>query len=163
MNGEFTTAAKVHGNQLPGRRIPRQRPPCLPIAFVTSTSRNDQAVSSPDFLLRRYGWLRHCLEQKTLQTLDNPSQGCHPCLRYVPLPMSQGRTRCSWRRERNWVPTFSRRFSRAFAPLRRFQPLWVTRQPCPPWARSGHTISHNGFNAQPRLRPGLVSPLHECR
>ena len=33
------------------------------------------------------------LEQKTLQPLDNPlAQGCHPCLRYVLLPMSPVRT-----------------------------------------------------------------------
>jgi hypothetical protein len=33
------------------------------------------------------------LEQKTLQPLDNPSaRGCHPCLRYVVLPIGPGRT-----------------------------------------------------------------------
>ena len=37
------------------------------------------------------------LEQKTLQPLDNPSaQGCHPCLRYVLLPMSPVRTYFRW-------------------------------------------------------------------
>jgi hypothetical protein len=42
----------------------------------------------------------------------NPSttrsaRGCHPCLRYVVLPMCPGRTRPRWRRERNWDRTFS--------------------------------------------------------
>ncbi len=33
------------------------------------------------------------LEQKTLQTIDNPlGTSCHPCLRYVLSPMSPGRT-----------------------------------------------------------------------
>jgi hypothetical protein len=48
------------------------------------------------------------LEQRTLQPLDNPSaRGCHPCLRYVALPMSPVRTQTGWRRERAGDPTFS--------------------------------------------------------
>ena len=39
------------------------------------------------------------LEQRTLQTLDNPfGRGCYPCLRYDLLPMSPG-----WTAE-NWLP-----------------------------------------------------------
>jgi hypothetical protein len=43
--------------------------------------------------------LRHIdLEQRTLQTIDNPhrARGCHPCLRYNLLPMSPGRTLNCW-------------------------------------------------------------------
>ena len=70
-------------------------------------------------------WSRRLCKPSTTHS----GQGCHPCLRYVPLPMSPGRTRCSWRRERNPAPTFSRRISRYFDPLRRFLTFIVPAMP----------------------------------
>ena len=46
------------------------------------------------------------LEQKTLQTIDNPfGRGCHPCLRYVLLPMSPGWTHAIMERVKGIEPS----------------------------------------------------------
>jgi hypothetical protein len=50
------------------------------------------------------------------------ARGCHPCLRYVPLPMSSGRTAAEWRRGRDSNPRYSLRPYDALA-KRCLQPL----------------------------------------
>ena len=45
------------------------------------------------------------LETRVLETLENPfDQKCYPCLRYVVLPMSPGRTPLMWSRGRELNP-----------------------------------------------------------
>ncbi|WP_207553019.1 hypothetical protein [Consotaella salsifontis] len=52
----------------------------------------DDAIWLVSFMSYDLGYID--LEQKTLQTIDNPhlARGCHLCLTYVLLPMSPGRT-----------------------------------------------------------------------
>jgi hypothetical protein len=51
----------------------------------------DEAIWLASFIDYDLGYID--LEQRTLQPTDTPSaQGCHPCLKYVLLPMSPGWT-----------------------------------------------------------------------